>query len=88
MAGGDLEGGAEPAILDAAEERELIARNPMRVNARNPKLKVNRPQRSYLDSARQITALLDAAGELDRARGPTTATSHDGRCSPRWCSQG
>jgi integrase len=54
-------------ILDAAEERELIARNPMRVNARNRKLKVNRPQRSYLDSARQITALLDAAGELDRA---------------------
>ena len=32
---------------------------------RNRKLKVNRPSRSYLDSARQIGALLDAAGELD-----------------------
>jgi integrase len=53
-------------ILDVAEERELIARNPMRVNSRNRKLKVNRPSRSYLDSARQIGALLDAAGELDR----------------------
>ena len=53
-------------ILDVAEERELIARNPMRVNSRNRKLKVNRPSRSYLDSARQIGALLNAAGELDR----------------------
>jgi integrase len=53
-------------ILDVAEERELIARNPMRVNTRNRKLKVDRPARSYLDSARQIGALLDAAGELDR----------------------
>ena len=53
-------------ILDVAEERELIARNPMRVNTRNRKLKVNRPARSYLDSARQIGALLEAAGDLDR----------------------
>lgn len=53
-------------ILDVAEERELIARNPMRVNTRNRKLKVDRPARSYLDSARQIGALLDAAGKLDR----------------------
>ena len=53
-------------ILDVAEERELIARNPMRVNTRNRKLKVDRPARSYLDSARQIGAFLDAAGALDR----------------------
>jgi integrase len=39
----------------------------MRVNTRNLKLKVNRPERSYLDSARQITTLLDAAGDLDAA---------------------
>ena len=54
-------------ILDTAEERELIVRNPMRVNTKNRKLKVSKPRRSYLDSARQIVALLDAAGELDRA---------------------
>ena len=54
-------------VLDAAEERELIARNPMRVNTRNRKLKVSRPQRSYLDSARQITTLFDAAADLDAA---------------------
>jgi integrase len=54
-------------ILDVAEERELIARNPMRVNTKNRKLRVSKPRRSYLDSARQIAALLDAAAELDRA---------------------
>jgi integrase len=54
-------------ILDAAEERELIVRNPMRVNTKDRKLRVSKPRRSYLDSARQIVALLDAAGELDRA---------------------
>lgn len=53
-------------ILDVAEERELIVRNPLRVNARNRKFRVSKPTRSYLDSARQIVALLDAAGELDR----------------------
>jgi len=53
-------------ILDVAAERELITRNVMRVNARNRKLKVSKPTRSYLDSARQITALLDAAHDLDR----------------------
>jgi len=53
-------------ILDVAEERELIPRNPVRVNPRNRRLKTSKPQRSYLDSARQIAALLDAAGELDR----------------------
>jgi hypothetical protein len=37
----------------------------MRVNSRNRKLKVNGPSRSYLESARQIRAILDAAGELD-----------------------
>ena len=39
----------------------------MRVNTRNRKLKVTRPQRSYLDSARQITTLFDAAADLDAA---------------------
>ena len=37
----------------------------VRVNTRNRKLRVPKPRRSYLDSARQIVALLDAAGDLD-----------------------
>jgi integrase len=53
-------------ILDVAEERELIARNPVRVNPRNRRLKATRAARSYLNRAEQIVALLDAAAELDR----------------------
>ncbi len=53
-------------ILEVAVERELIERNPVRVNPRNRKVKAARPDRIYLDRAAQITALLDAAGELDR----------------------
>src|SRR3954453_23660507 len=52
-------------ILDVADERELIARNPVRVNPRNRKLKVRRMQRAYLDRPEQIEALLLAAAELD-----------------------
>src|SRR3954452_4923673 len=52
-------------ILDVADERELIARNPVRVNPRNRKLKVPRIQRAYLDRPDQIEALLLAATELD-----------------------
>lgn len=51
------------AILEAAEERELIARNPAK--GRRRRVRTHRPQRSYLDSADQITALLDAARQLD-----------------------
>ncbi|MDX6726248.1 MAG: integrase [Baekduia sp.] len=52
-------------ILDVADERELIARNPVRVNPRNRKLKVRRVRRAYLDRPEQIEALLLAAAELD-----------------------
>jgi integrase len=52
-------------ILDVAEERELIGRNPMRVNPRRRKLKAPKPRAIWLDRAEQITALLDAAAELD-----------------------
>jgi integrase len=52
-------------ILDVAEERELIGRNPMRVNPRRRKLKASKPRAIWLDRAEQITALLDAAAELD-----------------------
>ena len=53
-------------ILDVADERELIARNPMTVNRRRRKLKAPQPRRSYLDQAEQIATLLEAAGQLDR----------------------
>ena len=52
-------------ILDVADERELITRNPVRVNPRNRKLRVRRVRRAYLDRPEQIEALLVAAGELD-----------------------
>lgn len=51
-------------ILDVAVEYGHIPANPARGKRR--KLKADRPQRAYLDSAAQIAALLDAAGELDR----------------------
>jgi len=53
-------------ILDVAEERDLIARNPMRVNRRRRKLREPKPNRPYLDRAEHIEALLAAATELDR----------------------
>jgi integrase len=51
------------AILESAEERDLVARNPARGKRR--RLKVRRPRRTYLDTATQIGALLNAAAELD-----------------------
>ncbi|MDX6699470.1 MAG: integrase [Solirubrobacteraceae bacterium] len=50
-------------ILEVAVEYDLIARNPAAGKRR--RLKVERPQRSYLDRSDQIASLLDAAGELD-----------------------
>ena len=41
-------------IIDVAEERELIARNPMRVNGRRRKLRTPNTRRSYID--RQSTS--------------------------------
>jgi len=52
-------------ILDVADERELIARNPMSVNRRRRKLRAPAPRRSHLDRAYQIEALMEAAGQLD-----------------------
>jgi integrase len=53
-------------ILEVAVERELIEKNPVRVNPRNRKVKASRPDRVYLDRTEQIEALLDAAGYMDR----------------------
>jgi integrase len=50
-------------ILEIAVERELIDRNPARGKRR--RLKERRPERTWLDRAEQIVALLDAGGELD-----------------------
>jgi integrase len=50
-------------ILEVALERELVARNSAKVGKR--KLKVAAKPPVYLDSAEQVEALLDAAGELD-----------------------
>jgi integrase len=52
-------------ILDVADERELIDRNPLRVNPRRRKLKASKPASVWLDRADQITALLRAARDLD-----------------------
>ena len=57
------------AILDVADERGLIDRNPVRVNPRRRKVKVSRTRRAYLDRPGQISALLTAAGRLDELAG-------------------
>jgi integrase len=51
-------------VLEVAVEYELIERNAAR--GRRRRLKADRPAPVWLDSAEQIKALLDAAGELDR----------------------
>ena len=54
-------------ILEVAVEYELIDRNPAK--GKNRRLKASKPAPVWLDSATQIRALIDAAGELDaRAR--------------------
>jgi integrase len=58
------------AVLDVAVEYEHIARNPAK--GRRRRLKTGSPRRTYLDRPEQITALLDAAGDLDR-KGRTRA---------------
>lgn len=50
-------------ILEIAVERELIERNSARGKRR--RLKERRPERTWLDRAEQIAALLEAGGELD-----------------------
>lgn len=50
------------AILDRAVKHELIARN----YARGCRAKERAPRRTYLETAGQIEALLEGAGELDR----------------------
>jgi integrase len=52
------------AILADAVEYDLIARNPAASKRR--RLAASKPRRTYLDCAEHISALLDAAGELDR----------------------
>jgi integrase len=51
-------------ILEVAVEYGYLDRNP--ATGRRRKLKVSRPRRPYLDRADQISALIDAAGKLER----------------------
>ncbi len=51
-------------ILESAVELELIPRNP--ATGKKRRVKERAPARSYLESAGQIKALLDAADELDQ----------------------
>jgi len=60
-------------ILAVAEERDLVPRNPVRVNTRNRKLKTRRGRPIYLDNADQIVAMLDAAADLDARKETRTA---------------
>jgi integrase len=50
-------------IMEVAVERELVARNPVKIGRR--KLRVTPKPAIYLDSAEQVAALLQAAAELD-----------------------
>ena len=52
------------AILESAEERDLVTRNPARGKRR--RVREGKPRRTQLDTATSIASLLDAAGELDR----------------------
>jgi integrase len=54
------------SILGAAEERELISRNP--ALGRRRRVRAQRPNRSYLDTSEQVAALLEAAEQLDAER--------------------
>ncbi len=52
------------SILERAVERDLIVRNPAKGKGR--RVREREPVARLSDSAEQIAALLDAAGELDR----------------------
>jgi integrase len=54
-------------LEEALEQGTITGRNPALGKRR--RLPVERPRRTYIDRAEQITALLDAAGALDRERG-------------------
>jgi integrase len=54
------------AILDAAIDDDDLGSRMPRNAARGRRIKERAPSRTYLDTAAQIAALLDAAGELDR----------------------
>jgi integrase len=52
------------AVLERAVKRKLLDHNPAK--DKDLRVKEREPVRSYLDNAGEISALLDAAGELDR----------------------
>lgn len=52
-------------VLEVALEYGHVDGNAARIGGKRRKVKARTPQRSYLDRADHITALIDAAGELD-----------------------
>ena len=67
-------------VLEVAVEYGLIERNPAK--ASDLRFKTSRPAPVWLDSAEQVEALLDAAGELDR-EAKSTGRYLGARCSRR-----
>lgn len=67
------------AIMEGAVERELIERNPAR--GRGRRVRERAPRRSYLDTAAQISALLDA-GWLRVGEAKTDAGTRQIRLRP------
>lgn len=65
-------------ILDVAVEYGHIQANP--ASGKPRKLKFAKPQRAYLDSAAQISALLEAAREVDK--GSRADRQHGNRRGP------
>jgi integrase len=61
-------------VLEVAVEYELLDRNP--AVGKRRRLRAPTPRRSYLDTAEQIAALLEAAGELDGEAHPATRHVH------------
>lgn len=61
-------------VLDVADERDLIDRNPLRVNPRNRRLRADSTPGTFLRRADEIASLLAAAGELDAEARPDRRT--------------
>ncbi len=68
-------------ILDVAEERELIARNPMRVNPRRRKLKAPKPRAVWLTGRSRSRRCLRPGSSSTPRRDPTGGISRGGRSS-------
>ena len=64
------------AIMEGPVDRGVIARNPAKGKDRRVRVREHEPQRSYLDTSTQISALQTAAGELDQRAGKNRRHVH------------